>query len=54
MKTTGKKFANFVNHMAFAVKLDLEKIAGRKRPVLVDPSHKVRQGCKGSVWDGQT
>ena len=21
---------------------------------LVDPSHKVRQGGKGSVWDGQT
>ena len=31
-----------------------EKIAGRKRPALVDPSHKVRQGGKGSVWDGQT
>ena len=30
------------------------KIAGRKCPVLVDPSHKVRQGGKGSVWDGQT
>ena len=30
------------------------KIAGRKRPALVDPSHKVRQGGKGSVWDGQT
>ena len=28
------------------------KIAGRKRPALVDPSHKVRQGGKGSVWDG--
>ena len=25
------------------------KIAGRKRPALVDPSHKVRQGGKGSV-----
>ena len=23
-----------------------------KCPVLVDPSHKVRQGGKGSVWDG--
>ena len=31
-----------------------EKIAGRKRPALVDPSHKVCQGGKGSVWDGQT
>ena len=31
-----------------------KKIAGRKRPALVDPSHKVRQGGKGSVWDGQT
>ena len=31
-----------------------QKIAGRKRPALVDPSHKVRQGGKGSVWDGQT
>ena len=30
------------------------KIAGRKRPALADPSHKVRQGGKGSVWDGQT
>ena len=30
------------------------KIAGRMRPALVDPSHKVRQGGKGSVWDGQT
>ena len=30
------------------------KIAGRKRPALVDPSHKVRQGGKGSGWDGQT
>ena len=28
------------------------KIAGRKPPALVDPSHKVRQGGKGSVWDG--
>ena len=25
------------------------KIAGRKRPVFVDPSHKVRQGGKGST-----
>ena len=32
----------------------MEKIAGRMRPVLVDPSHKVRQGGKGSVLDGQT
>ena len=31
-----------------------KKIAGRKRPALVDPSHKVGQGGKGSVWDGQT
>ena len=31
-----------------------KKIAGRKRPALVDPTHKVRQGGKGSVWDGQT
>ena len=31
-----------------------KKITGRKRPALVDPSHKVRQGGKGSVWDGQT
>ena len=30
------------------------KIAGRKRPALVDPSHKVRQGGKRIVWDGQT
>ena len=30
----------------------LNKIAGRKRPARVDPSHKVRQGGKGSVWDG--
>ena len=30
------------------------KIAGRKRPALVDPSHKIRQGGKGSIWDGQT
>ena len=30
------------------------KIAGCKRPALVDPSHKVCQGGKGSVWDGQT
>ena len=30
------------------------KIAGRMHPALVDPSHKVRQGGKGSVWDGQT
>ena len=27
---------------------------GHKRPALVDPSHKVRQGGMGSVWDGQT
>ena len=32
----------------------ITKIAGRKRPALVDPSHKVGQGGKGSVWDGQT
>ena len=32
----------------------IQKIAGRKRPALVDPSHKVHQGGKGSVWDGQT
>ena len=32
----------------------LQKIAGRKRPALVDPSNKVRQGGKGSVRDGQT
>ena len=32
----------------------ITKIAGRKRPALVDPSHKVRQGGNGSVWDGQT
>ena len=25
----------------------LKKIAGRKRPALADPSHKVRQGGKG-------
>ena len=25
----------------------------RKRPALVDPLHKVRQGGKGSVWDGR-
>ena len=31
-----------------------QKITGRKRPALVDPSHKVLQGGKGSVWDGQT
>ena len=36
---------------AFFVSL---KIAGRKRPALVDPLHKVCQGGKGSVWDGQT
>ena len=32
----------------------LQKIAGRKRPELVDPSHKIRQGGKGYAWDGQT
>ena len=32
----------------------MKKIAGRKRPALVDPWHKVRHGGKGSVWDGQT
>ena len=32
----------------------VKKIAGRKRPALLDPSHKVRQGGKGSVWDGET
>ena len=32
----------------------ITKIAGRKRPALVDPSHKVGQGGKGSVWNGQT
>ena len=31
-----------------------KKIAGRKRPALVVPSHNVHQGSKGSVWDGQT
>ena len=31
-----------------------KKIAWRKRPALEDPSHKVCQGGKGSVWDGQT
>ena len=37
-----------------AVKLHIlhRKIAGRKPPALGDPSHKVRQGGKGSVWDG--
>ena len=35
------------------VKILRKKIAGCKRPALVDPSHKVRQGGKGSVWDGQ-
>ena len=29
-----------------------KKIAGRKCPALVDPSDTVRQGGKGSVWDG--
>ena len=32
----------------------MKKIAGGKRPALVDPSHKVRQGGKGYVWDEQT
>ena len=32
----------------------MKKIAGRKRHALVVPSHKVCQGGKGSVWDGQT
>ena len=36
------------------IPLFITKIAGRKRPVLVDPLHKVRQGGKGYVWDGQT
>ena len=36
------------------IQISWEKIAGRKRPVLIDPSHKVRQEGKGSVWDGQT
>ena len=31
-----------------------KKIAGCKRPALVHPSHKVCQGGKGSVWNGQT
>ena len=31
-----------------------KKITGRKRPALVDPSHKVRQVGKASVWDEQT
>ena len=31
-----------------------KKIVGRKRPALVVPSHKVHQGGKGSIWDGQT
>ena len=38
----------------FLKEIPSKKIAERKRPVLVDPSHKVRQGGKGSVWDGQT
>ena len=28
-----------------------EKIAGRKRPALADPSHKVRQGDRGALPD---
>ena len=32
------------------IQIIFQKIAGRKRPALVDPSHKVRQGGKGRVF----